>query len=357
MKKLLPLLLLFLAGCTSFTSLIPAAENPRAPTALSQEVIALVKGPHLIPFETNTFFTKEHLEDDSSYNAYRCSVNSTLDNPLAFKYLHSKIDPDKKHPIIFIYNILKDKDETVSHFLAGALADNGYDCIIVQQENFLGYGWARPVLQDILSPRLSFDDYNASLARNIYRIITSWIPQQIELDGRYGFIGVSLGGIHAIAAAALFPKAVLTVAIMAGGDNLDLFKESLENLVVNTRERLLKRYALQAAKKHPDDRLRHQWRAQDRRRIDYQKKLYDDIASLKFTVLKLAKGIKTNKIKLMITLNDTSVPTSAQWRLYHALGGPEARLFPCGHHTMVLYYCTISDQLVEWMNKAFAEGE
>jgi len=325
--KLVWLLPLLFTGCTT---LIPANETPRAPKKLPDKVLDVL----LLPAEDNTVFSRELLEDDCSYTAYQCSVTIADSKPLPFKYLRSKVNPDNKHPLIFIYNILKDKEERVSHLLAGALTDHGYDCIIVQQEHFLDRKWTRPVLPDPDSPHLSYDEYNAHLARNINRIITLWIPKQKELDGRYGFVGVSLGGIHAVAAAALFPKADLTIAIMAGGDNLHLFKESVENLVIGNRNRLLEQYA--KADKKADQ-------------------LYNDIAGLKFTVLKLARCIKTSKIKLMITLNDTSVPTSAQWRLYYALGGPEARLFPCGHYTMLLYYFTIRDQMVEWMNEAFTD--
>jgi len=317
---LLPLLF---TGCTA---LIPANENPREPQKLPDKVLEVL----LLPAEDNTVFSRELLEEDCSYDAYQCKVTIADSKPLPFKYLRSKINPDDKHPLIFIYNILKDKEERVSHLLAGALVDQGYDCIIVQQEHFLDRKWTRPVLPDPDSPHLSYDEYNSHLARNINRIITLWIPKQKELDGRYGFVGVSLGGIHAVAAAALFPEAVLTIAIMAGGDNLDLFKASVENLVIGNKARLLERY-------------------------DNEKQLYEAISGLNFTVLKLAKAIKTDKIKMMITLNDTSVPTSAQWRLYYALGGPGARLFPCGHYTMLLYYFSIRDQMVEWMNGAFKD--
>jgi hypothetical protein len=304
MNKLLPLMSLLVAGCTT---LIPANPNPHTAKSLPERVVAAVD----VSGEQPMFSIS--VDEDLDENETQLTVVSENGESLNFKYFRSELNADKKHDVIFLYNILKDKNQTVSHLLADALLEKGFDCIIVQQEYFLSRKWTRPVLPDPDNPHLSYDEYNTYLAQSVGRIIKYWIPSRASLSGRYGFVGVSLGGIHAIAAAAIFPDSIMTIAIMAGGDNVDLFKGSQEDLVIENRKELLEKY------KTPEE-------------------LYRQITNLKFRVLEMARCIDTSKIKLMITLDDTSVPTACQWRLFYALGGPEARLFPCGHYSMALYY-------------------
>lgn len=332
-------MLLLVTGCTT---LLPANPNPRSPETLPDRVLTAVD----VSGETPVFSTSvdQDLEDNETQWTVT-SVTSETGDALNFKHIRSEINPDKKHDVVFLYNILKDKHQIVSGLLADALLDKGFDCILVQQEYFLSHEWTRPVLPDWPEPnnsRRSYDEYNTYLAQSIGRIINYWLPSQAKLSGRYGFVGVSLGGIHAIAAAAIFPDSVMTVAIMAGGGNVDLLKHSQESLVIDNREALFDKYALTFGAEHPEVRF------------DWEGALYDDIAKLKFRILEMARCIDTSKIKLMITLDDTSVPTQCQWNLYHALGGPEARLFPCGHYSMALYYFSVKEQLQKWMCEAFS---
>jgi pimeloyl-ACP methyl ester carboxylesterase len=296
MNKLLPLMSLLVAGCTT---LIPANPNPHTAKSLPERVVAAVD----VSGEQPMFSIS--VDEDLDENETQLTVVSENGESLNFKYFRSELNADKKHDVIFLYNILKDK-----------------------KEYFLSRKWTRPVLPDPDNPHLSYDEYNTYLAQSVGRIIKYWIPSRASLSGRYGFVGVSLGGIHAIAAAAIFPDSIMTIAIMAGGDNVDLFKGSQEDLVIENRKELLEKY------KTPEE-------------------LYRQITNLKFRVLEMARCIDTSKIKLMITLDDTSVPTACQWRLFYALGGPEARLFPCGHYSMALYYFAIKEQLQDWMVEAF----
>jgi pimeloyl-ACP methyl ester carboxylesterase len=335
MRKLSFLAILLITGCTTW---LPANSTPRSPEVLPERVstAADVSGE-------NPVFSIS-VDQDLEPNETQWTVTSKTGDALNFKYLRSEISPDEKHDLVFLYNILKDKHQIVSGLLADALLEKGFDCVIVQQEFFLSHRWTRPVRSDWPepnSPHKSYDQYNTYLAQSIGRIINYWLPNRASLSGRYGFVGVSLGGIHAIAAAAIFPDSVMTVAIMAGGGNVDLFKHSQESLVIDNREKLFDKYALTFAEENPDVRF------------DWERALYDDIAGLKFRILEMARCIDTKKIKLMITLDDTSVPTKCQWNLYHALGGPEARLFPCGHYSMALYYFAVKDQLQKWMCEAF----
>ncbi len=326
--------LTFFSGCTT---LIQQNPHPRQPIPLPNNITEKVDVRDEAPI-----WNMLEIDDYSS----KCSITDLAGKELLhFDLLKSSVKPDEKHDLIIIYNILNDPKGIVSNLIADMLLGEGFDCIIVRQEPFLNKKWIRPVLpnsDDTAQRRYSYDEYNARLARGVGRVVHHFVPQQKHLTGRYGFVGVSMGGIHAIGAASLFPDAVLTVAIMAGGGNSELFKESKENLVIFNRDALLKQYAERLGAKYPE------------RRINYSDVLYRDIEGLDFDIIRIARSIDTNKIKMMISMYDTSVPTMCQWTLYHALGGPEARLFPCGHYSLALYYFSVKAQLKEWVNEAFS---
>jgi pimeloyl-ACP methyl ester carboxylesterase len=335
LKFITPLILFISAGCTT---LIQQNPHPRQPVPLPAAVTSKVDVRNDAPI-----WDVQVIDNYSS----KCTITDRNEKELLhFDLLKSSVNPDKKHDLIIIYNILNDPRGTVSGLISGILLDEGFDCIIVRQESFLNKKWTRPVLpnpEDQALGRYSYDEYNARLARGVGRIIHHFIPTQKHLTGRYGFVGVSMGGIHAIGAASLFPDAVLTVAIMAGGGNSELFKWSKESLVTHNKERLLTQYAERLGAKYPA------------KRINYAEVLYRDIEGLDFDIIRIARSIATNKVKMMISMNDTSVPTTCQWTLYHALGGPEARLFPCGHYSLALYYFSVRAQLKEWVVAAFAK--
>jgi len=192
--------------------------------------------------------------------------------------------------------------------------------------------WTRPVISHHSNTVATYDEYTINLVRNVGRIIKYWLPKQKNLSGQYGFVGISMGGIHATMSAAIFSDSKITVAIMAGGDNVELFKNSTESLVIANREALLKDYE----KNYP---------ARD---------LYEDIANLKFRIFDLAKSVDTSKIKLIIAKYDWTVPAKCQWNLYYSLGKPETKVYPCGHYTLALYYFSVKWQIQKWVSEAFS---
>lgn len=315
MKHFVILLLLFFTGCS--VTHVEQNPNPREAKILDESIA------NIVSINASTQISTLRVED----NEVDYLISSDIDPNLKFTYFRSTIDNDK-HPLIIIYNILKDDRAIISGLIADVLLEAGYDCIIVKQEAIVNSKWARPIIPTP-GDRASFDEYNASLARNVKRIVRQWMPYQRQLNGKFGFMGASLGGIHTIGAAALFPDATLSVAIMAGGDNEALFRGSQERLVLSTKEKLIKAYE------------------------GKEEQLYEDLRSLTFDVIKFSQYVDTSKVRMIITLRDTSVPTKAQWRLYHKLGGPEARLYPCGHYTLAFFYFDVSDQLVTWLDQAF----
>ena len=268
--------LALLTGCTT---LIQQNPNPRNPVRWPARMLAKTDVTADIPaFE----FEKE----EDGVREGTVTVGAEI---LNFEYRRSKLRPEEKHEVVFVYRILNDAGGVVSGMAAGMILDAGFDCIIVKQENFLSKAWVRPVLPDGGKEK-SYDEYNAALARGVGRIIYHWIPDQPKLTGRYAFVGISMGGIHAVGAASLFPDAVLTVAIMAGGGNSEIFKGSQESLVIFNRNALIKQYADYLSKKYPG------------REMGSSETLYRDIEKLDFDIIRAARAVDTRKIKMMISV-------------------------------------------------------
>lgn len=321
-KFLLVFIFNLCTGCSSVW--LPQDKNPRPATPLSNEIISLAKIDE-IPKVLMEQTTEKEWSGKIIFN----------DEELSFKYLRSNLSCS--HDLVFVYKILNDKYHIISGLIADMLLEANFDCIILEQENFLSRKWVRPLLKNqVINGKrlLSYDNYNANLIRGVGRIIKYWMPQQKTLTGKFGFVGVSMGGIHATAAASIFPKSTINVIIMAGGDNEELFEKSQESLVIRNRQALLESYEQSDA-------------------IKAEKMLSRDLTQMKFQILELAKSVNTTKIKMIITLDDTSVPTACQWRLYHALGNPETRLYPTGHYTLGFYYFSVKWQLVRWLRQAF----
>lgn len=322
-KTALFLILLFfvwsVVGCSSLIK----TKDSNSLNPISKEIKKMIDISNELPK-----FTKIK-EDD---NETQWIVKHKKEKLLKFKYMKSE-EENKNNHLIFIYNILKDKKQIVSNLIADALLDEGFDCIIVQQEYFMNENWARPIFKHPSNTKLSYDEYTANLMRNVGRIIKYWIPRQSKLTGEYGFVGISMGGIHSTMSAALFPKSKMTVAVMAGGGNVELFKNSTEKLVISNRENL----SLDYKANYPN------------------RDIYKDLSSLKFKILDLAKSVDTKKIKLMITKYDSTVPTKCQWNLYEALGKPETRTYPCGHYTLGIFYFSVKWQIQNWMTEAFSD--
>jgi hypothetical protein len=273
-------------------------------------------------------FTK--LETHGSQELWKVE---SADFTLRFQYWQSEGSNDKD--LVIIFNILKDKHQTVSGWLASNLTQIHYDCLIIQQEDFLSRKKLRPILPD---PNEELLDWNAYFAKNLQHIalvINEWIPQQDRLSGDYSFVGVSMGGILAVGAAACFPEAQVSIAVMAGGDIHQIIMESEENLVRREREMLIEKYKRMG--------LTSSGAVQA---------IEEDISKLDFSILGIARCIETHNFKQIISLYDNQVPTQTQWNLYYALGGPEARAYPSGHITLGIFGWSVRDQIINWLGAA-----
>jgi len=313
------LLLIFLSGCSALRAANP---SPRPAEPLSSEIRAMLAPPASYSF-TRLETTRERelwqIESDSF--------------KLRFQYYRSEGSSNKD--LVIIFNILKDKHQTVSGWLANNLTQVRYDCLIIQQEDFLSRKKLRPILPGSDEELSDWNTYFAKNLQHIALIVNEWIPQQERLSGDYSFVGISMGGILAVGAAACFPETKLSIAVMAGGDIYQILMESRENLVVREREMLLASYQKEGLSLE-----------------EATQAISTDINSLDFSILEIASCVETHKIRQIISLYDDQVPTVTQWNLYHALGEPEVRTYPTGHITLGIFAWSVRDQIISWLGSA-----
>lgn len=337
---------------TGCTNLIP--QNPeyaRVAQPLSPSLKLLTK----ITNENKPTFISTVLEDTADYTRTEFTMMDGKDRLMRFYYFDSKLD-NNDHPLVILFNILQDKHMTVSGMLAkNIIEENPVDCIILKpNQGFLRRQFTRPLVgdlqvaddfkyEDFKNTIFDYDNYNAFNIKNIKKIVKYWMPEQVGLDQRFCLAGVSLGGIQAVCATAFFPESKMSIGIMAGGDYDDLFKDSEEDLVKGNKERLLAQYE----KKYKDNK--NVKNAKILAELDFDR----DLTTRQFSVFKVTPSIPTEKVRLIRSLYDTSVPTYTQKQLYFALGAPETREFPCGHYSMALFYFPLKWQLNDWIEEAF----
>jgi len=345
-SKLALAALLTVTGCTNFIPQNP--EYYREAQPLNSKLEELTDISH----ENRPTFTSQVLDDTDTYTRTEVTMMDGKNRLIRFYYFDSKLD-NANHPLVILFNILKDKSMTVSGLLAESIVEtNPVNCIILKpNQGFLRKRFTRPIVRnlqvaddfkykDFDNTIFDYDDYNAFNIKNIKKIINYWIPEQAGLDQRFCFTGVSLGGIQAVCAAAFFTESKMSIGIMAGGDYDDLFKDSEEDIVIGNKERLMKQYI---------NKYKASKNAKTLAALDFK----HDIQTRQFSVFKVTPAIPTKKVRLMMSMYDTSVPTYTQEQLYFALGAPETRQFPCGHYTMALFYFPLKWQLNNWIEEAF----
>lgn len=313
------LMLLLLSGCSSLHAANP---SPRPPETLSPKIRAMLAPP--------AFYSFTKLEEVGNRESWQVESDT-----FKLRFQHYRSEGSSNKDLVIIFNILKDKHQAVSGWLAHNLTQVRYDCLIIQQEDFLSRKKLRPILPDANEELLDWNSYFAKNLQHLALIVNEWIPQQERLSGDYSFVGISMGGILTVGAAACFPEAKINIAVMAGGDLHQVIMESRENLVKREREMLLEYY-----------------RRKGLSTLDATQSIANDIDKLDFGILEIARCVETNKIRQIISLYDDQVPTATQWNLYHALGEPETRTYPTSHISLGIFAWSVRDQIISWLAEA-----
>jgi len=224
-------------------------------------------------------------------------------------------------PLILISPI-RGSDTFIVDGCAQMFANQGWHAVIVKRfhERFDPNGPVSQV-EDIL---------RTAVIR--HRQALDWLLTQPTVDpNRVGTFGISSGGIVNAALAAVEPRAKVHVIDLAGGPVPGVMRKSDEHS------------------------LRRDW---DRSRDSHDltnKQFYQTLQKVVRTdPVKLAPYVDRDRVLMLIARFDHSVPTQYQFKLWRALGKPQADFVPLGHYTSILALPAHRENLMRFFEEHFA---
>lgn len=168
-----------------------------------------------------------------------------------------------------------------------------------------------------ISPEHPVDHLELLLRQGVLRIrqVVDWMESHERVDPkRLGSFGISMGGIAGVVTAAIEPRLRIHVVALAGGGIPDILVTSKDTLLTKPRARYLARNQMDL--KTLETLLRQH---------------------VKTDPLRLAPYVDSRNLLMFIALADRTVGTTNAFRLWRALGRPEAVFMPLGHYTAYFY--------------------
>jgi pimeloyl-ACP methyl ester carboxylesterase len=213
-------------------------------------------------------------------------------------------------------------EEFIVPSLARFFAANGYHAAIIKRPR--GH-------LDAGKPLAQIEAYlREGIVRN--RQALDWFLRQPGVDRhRAASFGISYGAILNAATAAVEPRLICNVFVMAGGPLPEVIVHSAEPRLKKFRDKLYAQSGLTPAQ------------------------LLDELrATIHSDPLLLAPYVKTKDTLTFVALFDQSVGTSNAFRLWHAQGEPTVTFMPTGHYSALLYVPLLRYQTMRFFKKKFS---
>lgn len=169
-----------------------------------------------------------------------------------------------------------------------------------------------------ISPEHQPERLELLLRQAVLRIrqVVDWMAAHERVDPtRLGSFGISMGGMVTVIAAAVEPRLCCHVVVLAGG--------SIPDVVLGSNDRLLTKPIARYLERNGMDRATLEQRLR---------------ASVKTDPLLLAPYADARRMLMVIALTDRTIGRANAFRLWRALGRPEAVFLPFGHYTS---YCAL----------------
>jgi len=163
--------------------------------------------------------------------------------------------------------------------------------------------------------------------------VIDWVETRPDLDAsRIAVFGASLGGFNALYLSAMDPRVSVATTALVGG--------SLPYVLVNSDERRIVE-ATEAAKARLS--------MDDEQLLDF---LGDKIET---DVLALAAHMNADRVLMVLTKYDTTVPYDSQLRLRDAMGSPEAITLPTSHNMAAAYLFYLRSRILKFFDRKLSE--
>ncbi len=264
------------------------------------------------------------IKEKTRYRVFEGSINVGLDEAddvsrITFEFYEPS--DDSPSPVVLLMPILNGQKHLMRPF-ATKFARNGYAAVIIDTVQ------RRTLLDDLGDPEPAI-----RLAIQRHRRVIDWVESRPDLDAsRIAVFGASLGGFNALYLAAMDSRvSVASTALVGGG---------LPYVLVNSDERRIVE-ATEAAKARlsmDDDQL-----------MDY---LSENIET---DVLAVAPHVNADRVLMVLTKYDTTVPYDSQLRLRDAMGNPEAITLPTSHNMAALYLFYLRSRVLKFFDRKLSE--
>ena len=264
------------------------------------------------------------IKEKKSYRVFEGSINAGLDgfeddSRITFEF-YEPADASPS-PVVLLLPILNGQKHLMRPF-ATKFARSGWAAVIIDTVQ------RRTLLDDLGDPEPAI---RLSIQR--HRRVIDWIETRPDLDAsRIAVFGASLGGFNALYLAAMDARISVASAALVGG--------SLPYVLVNSDERRIVE-ATEAAKARlsmDDDQL-----------MDYL------TAEIETDVLAVAPHMNADRVLMVLTKYDTTVPYDSQLRLRDAMGNPEAITLPTTHNLAAAYLFYLRSKVLKFFDRKLSQ--
>jgi len=273
-----------------------------------------------VPIENELVLVKEK----KRYRVLEGSINagpngSDDDAQITFEFYEPS--GDSPSPVVLLMPILNGQKHLMRPF-ATKFARNGYAAVIIDTVQ------RRTLLDDLGDPEPAI---RLSIQR--HRRVIDWVETRPDLDAsRIAVFGASLGGFNALYLSAMDPRVSVVTTALVGG--------SLPYVLVNSDERRIVE-ATEAAKARLS--------MDDEQLLDF---LSENIET---DVLALAAHMNADRVLMVLTKYDTTVPYDSQLRLRDAMGNPEAITLPTSHNMAAAYLFYLRSRILKFFDRKLSE--
>ncbi len=239
---------------------------------------------------------------ERGYNIYEGTVrgfNPVSGAPFPSSFLYYQTHQSGVRPLILIQPVIRGITP-VELGLAKFFASEGYHAFISK------------IPEDISDTNRPMSDFDNFLLR-----ATAAVRSQLDVLGarpevdenKIAAIGSSLGGIRTTLLLGVDPRPRAAMIYVAGGDIPYILANTDQELLVNYRNHRMRTDGISSLKEY-EARVR---------------------SHMEVDPLALAPYIKSDRVQMVISQNDLTVPTSKQYELWSALGRPKAEIVGAGH--------------------------
>ena len=273
-----------------------------------------------VPIENEMVFVKEKRHYRVFEGSINAGPNGADDSRITFEFYEPS--GDSPSPVVLLLPILNGQKHLMRPF-ATKFVKNGYAAVIVDTVQ------RRTLLDDLSDPEPAI-----RLTIQRHRRVIDWVETRPDLDAsRIAVFGASLGGFNALYLAAIDPRVRAVSPALVGGSLPYVLVTSDERRIVEATDAAKSRLSMD------DDQL-----------MEYlSEKIETD-------VLTVAPHVNAERVLMVMTKYDTTVPYDSQLRLRDAMGNPEAITLPATHNTAAAYLFYLRSKVLKFFDRKLSQS-